>query len=37
VPGFVPGQRARIADAVVYGFAGAGVLFLGQLLVIGSF
>lgn len=37
VPGFAPGQRARIADAVVYSFAAAGVLFLGQLLVLGSF
>jgi hypothetical protein len=37
LPGFMPTQRARIADAVVYGFAAAGLLYLGQLLVIGSF
>jgi hypothetical protein len=37
LPGFAPGNRARVADAVVYGFAAAGVLYLGQLLVIGSF
>lgn len=37
LPGYVPTQRARVADAVVYGFAAAGVLYLGQLLVIGSF
>ncbi len=36
LPGFMPAQRARIADAVVYGFAAAGVLYLGQLLVGGS-
>jgi len=37
LPGFMPSQRARIADVVVYGFAAAGVLYLGQLLAIGSF
>ena len=36
LPGFMPSQRARIADAVVYGFAAAGVLYLGQLLVSGG-
>lgn len=36
LPGFMPSQRARLADAVVYGFAAAGVLYLGQLLVAGS-
>ena len=36
LPGFMPSQRARVADAVVYGFAAAGVLYLGQLLVAGS-
>jgi hypothetical protein len=33
----MPGQRARIADVVVYGFAVAGLLYLGKLLVSGSF
>jgi len=33
LPGFAPGNRARVADAVVYGFAAAGLLYLGQLLV----
>jgi hypothetical protein len=37
LPGWVPSQRARIADAVVYGFAAAGLLYLGRLLVSGSF
>jgi hypothetical protein len=37
LPGYMPAQRARVADAVVYGFAAAGVLYLGQLLVIGGF
>lgn len=37
LPGYLPTQRARIADAVVYGFAAAGMLYLGQLLVIGGF
>lgn len=36
LPGFMPSQRARVADAVVYGFAAAGVLYLGQLVVAGS-
>ena len=33
LPGWMPSQRARISDAVVYGFAVAGLLYLGQLLV----
>jgi hypothetical protein len=37
LPGWMPAQRARIADVVVYGFAAAGLLFLGMLLVRGSF
>jgi len=37
LPGWMPSQRARIADAVVYGFAAAGLLFLGQMLMTGSF
>jgi hypothetical protein len=37
LPGWVPSQRARVADAVVYGFAAAGLLYLARLLVIGSF
>lgn len=37
LPGWMPSQRARIADAVVYGFAAAGLLYLGQLLVYGGF
>jgi len=32
LPGWVPSQRARIADAVVYGFAAAGLIYLGQML-----
>jgi len=36
LPGFMPTQRARVADAVVYGFAAAGVLYLGQLMVFGG-
>jgi hypothetical protein len=36
LPGWMPSQRARIADAVVYGFAAAGLLFLGQMLMTGS-
>jgi len=36
LPGRMPVQRARIADAVVYGFAAAGVLYLGQMLAAGS-
>ena len=31
VPGWVPSQRGRVSDAVVYGFAAAGLLYLGQL------
>ena len=37
LPGWMPSQRVRIADAVVYGFAAAGLLYLGQLLVYGGF
>ena len=37
LPGYLPSQRARIADAVVYGFAAAGLLYLGKLLAYGSF
>jgi hypothetical protein len=37
LPGWTPGQRARIADVVVYGFAAAGLLYLGKLLLSGSF
>jgi hypothetical protein len=37
LPGWMPSQRARIADAVVYGFAAAGLIYLGQLLVHGGF
>lgn len=37
LPGWMPSQRAHIADAVVYGFAAAGLLYLGQLLVYGGF
>jgi hypothetical protein len=37
LPGWMPSQRARIADAVVYGFAAAGLIYLGQLLVYGGF
>jgi hypothetical protein len=37
LPGWMPVQRARIADAVVYGFAAAGLLYLGQMLAVGSF
>jgi len=37
LPGWLPSQRARIADVVVYGFASAGILYLGQLLVSGGF
>lgn len=31
LPGWMPVQRNRISDAFVYGFAAAGVLYLGQL------
>lgn len=37
LPGFMPVQRARLADAVVYGFAAAGLLYLAQMLALGSF
>ncbi len=37
LPGWMPSQRARISDVVVYGFAAAGLLYLGQLLMYGSF
>jgi len=37
LPGWMPVQRARIADWVVYGFAAAGLLYLGQVLAVGSF
>jgi hypothetical protein len=37
LPGWMPSQRARIADVVVYGFAAAGLLYLGKLLLGGSF
>jgi hypothetical protein len=37
LPGWMPSQRARISDAVVYGFAAAGLLYLGQLLIYGGF
>ena len=32
LPGWMPSQRGRVSDAVVYGFAAAGLLYLGQLL-----
>lgn len=37
LPGWMPAQRARVADAVVYGFAAAGLIYLGQMLAGGSF
>jgi hypothetical protein len=37
LPGWMPAQRARIADAVVYGFAAAGLIYLGQMLSWGAF
>jgi hypothetical protein len=37
LPGWMPVQRARVADAVVYGFAAAGLIYLGQTLAVGSF
>jgi hypothetical protein len=37
LPGKMPVQRARMADAVVYGFAAAGMLYLGQMLAGGTF
>jgi hypothetical protein len=36
LPGWMPAQRARIADAVVYGFAAAGLIYLGQMLAEGA-
>ena len=36
LPGWMPTQRARIADATVYGFAAAGLIYLGQMLAGGS-
>lgn len=36
LPGWMPAQRARIADAVVYGFAAAGLIYLGQVLAEGA-
>jgi len=36
LPGWIPSQRARIADAVVYGFAAAGLIYLGQMLGQGA-
>lgn len=32
LPGWMPAQRGRISEVVVYGFAVAGVLYLGQYL-----
>lgn len=37
LPSRLPVQRARLADVVVYGFAAAGLLYLGQMLAVGSF
>jgi hypothetical protein len=37
LPGWMPSQRARVADVVVYGFAAAGLAYLGKLLLSGSF
>jgi hypothetical protein len=31
LPGWMPSQRGRVSDAVVYGFAAAGLIHLGQL------
>lgn len=36
LPGWMPTQRARIADAVVYGFAAAGLIYLAQMLAGGN-
>ena len=36
LPGRKPVQRARVSDAVVYSFAAAGLLYLGQMLALGS-
>ena len=35
LPGWMPSQRTRVADAVVYGFAAAGLIYLGQILAQG--
>jgi hypothetical protein len=32
IPGWMPSQRGRVSDAVVYGFAAAGLIYLGQLI-----
>jgi predicted cation transporter len=37
LPGWMPVQRARLADAVVYGFAAAGLIYLGQMVAGGPF
>jgi hypothetical protein len=34
LPGWMPVQRARIADWVVYGFAGAGLLYVAEVLAV---
>lgn len=31
VPSWMPSQRGRVSDGVVYGFAAAGLIYLGQL------
>ncbi|MDH5210448.1 MAG: hypothetical protein OEW96_02070, partial [Betaproteobacteria bacterium] len=36
LPGRKPVQRARVSDAVVYSFAAAGLLYVGQMLALGS-
>lgn len=36
LPGWMPLQRARVADAVVYGFAAAGFLYLARMLAFGG-
>jgi hypothetical protein len=36
IPGWMPSQRTRVADAVVYGFAAAGLIYLGQMLAQGA-
>ncbi|MGH8688297.1 MAG: hypothetical protein ACREVQ_11395 [Burkholderiales bacterium] len=36
LPVWMPAQRARIADAAVYGFAAAGLIYLGQMLAEGG-
>ncbi len=37
LPGWMPVQRARLADGVVYGFAAAGLIYLGQMVAGGPF